>query len=191
MGEPTTKQLQQLFTQLLVRSRPHNDLPRPDSSPIITQPAAVITPSKQAQLLTNSHTPEKAEESIPGLEQEAQLEGLASSPDTSTTTTSSSSTTTTPGDSPEPLGDTISSFDTEDGPDLEYGSEPEDSLVKHPPPATMYRPRMAKEISAYSPGVFVKVTNTSGPKDCIKGKEDGCMTLQGFLDGLPVYYGTR
>lgn len=187
MGEPTTKQLQQLFTQLSVRSRPHNDLPRPHSSPIITQPAAVITPSKQAQLLTNSHTPEKAEESIPGLEQEAQLEGLASSPDTS----SSTITTTTPGDSPEPQGDTISLFDTEDGPDFEYESEPESSLIKRRPPATMYRPRMAKEISAYSPGVLVKVTTTSGPKDCIKGEEDGCMTPQGFLDSLPVYYGTR
>lgn len=189
MGEPTTKQLQQLFTQLSVQPRPNDDPPRPDSSPIITRPAAVITPSKQAQLVTNSYTPEKAEESTPSLEQEAQLEGLASSPDTSTTTTTI--TTTTSGDTPEPLGDTISLFDTEDGPDFEYGSEPEDSLVKHPPPATMYRPRMAKEISAYSPGVFIKVTTSSGPKDCIKGEEDGCMTLHGFLDGLPVYYGTR
>lgn len=53
----------------------------------------------------------------------------------------------------------------------------------------MYTPRMAKEISAARPGIFIEVTMKDAT-DRIE-EEDDCadgMVLRGFLNGLPLYY---
>lgn len=53
----------------------------------------------------------------------------------------------------------------------------------------MCTPRMAKELSASHPGIFIRIT-TSDPDDRIQ-EEDDCadgMTLSGFHNGMPLYY---
>lgn len=181
-----TEELQQLFAQVSVTACTDNN-PLPDSSVTGIIKPTVVT-SKQAQL-ANIHTPAEANTNTP-CPKEAQLEALHQSQPALGEGIASTrpTTTTTPPSCLEPLVDAWSPSSSEDGSDSGHSLTP--CSRTQPARAKMCTPQMAKEISAFSPGVFIEITTASDPHDRIK-EEDDCgegMVLRGFWSGLPLYY---
>lgn len=185
MGKPTVEELQPLFAQISVMPCTDNN-PLPDSSVTGIIKPTVVT-SKQVQL-ANIHTPAEANTNTP-CPREAQLEALhQSQPALEEGIAATRPTTTTPTSCPEPLVDAWSPSSSEDGSDSEFSMIP--CSRTQPARAKRCTPQKAKEVSAFSPGVFVEVTTASGPHDHIKEEDNGRegMVLRDFLDGQPLYY---